>query len=113
MSESTEDLLKKIKSLEIEKSKYEKGDAKLYYAFQRKMTEMANILNKNNLESCDIEDKSSKAFDRIIVLLQKCELISSSASTLGAIAKITGDEEKDTGFNITTPESMADKVSQR
>ena len=105
------DLLKRIESLEIEKSKYEKGDAKLYYAFQRKMTEMANILNKNNLESCDIEDKSSKAFDRIIVLLQKCELISSSASALGAIAKITGNQDKDTGYSIVTPESISDVLT--
>lgn len=81
--------------LVAEKAIYEKGDAKLYYAFQRKMTEMANILNKNNLENCDIEDKNSKAFDRIIAILQKCEVISASASALGVLAKVTGDEAKD------------------
>jgi len=78
-----------------EKQKYENGDAKLYYSLQRKMSEMANTLNRQNLENVDIEDKNSKAFDRIIMILQKCETISQSASALGIIAGITGDEKKD------------------
>jgi hypothetical protein len=75
---------------------YENGDAKLYYALQRKMSEMANTLNKQNLENVDLDDRNSKAFDRIIAILQKCETISASASALGAIAGVTGDEKKDT-----------------
>jgi hypothetical protein len=47
------------------------------------------------LEDIDIDSKDSKSFDRIITILQKCETISSSASALGAIAGVTGDEQKD------------------
>jgi len=97
------ELEQKVKELEAsnafllgEKQKYENGDAKLYYSLQRKMSEMANTLNKQNLENIDMDDKNSKAFDRIILLLQKCETISASASALGVIAGITGDEKKDT-----------------
>lgn len=98
----SEDLKEKIKKLEREnaylkaaKEMYENGDAKLYYSLQRKMSEMANTLNKQNLENIDIDDKNSKAFDRIIMLLQKCETISTSAASLGQIAGVTGDEKKD------------------
>jgi hypothetical protein len=85
---------------------YENGDAKLYYALQRKMSEMANTLNKQNLEDVDLDDKNSKSFDRIVMILQKCETISQSASALGAIAGVTGDEQKDT----TKQGSFLDKI---
>lgn len=95
-----EDLNEKIKKLEREnaylremKEMYENGDAKLYYSLQRKMSEMANTLNKQNLENIDIDDKNSKAFDRIIMLLQKCETISQSATALGHIAGVITQKE--------------------
>jgi hypothetical protein len=103
MSDNIKELEDKIKDLEksnayllSEKLKYEKGDAKLYYALQRKMSEMANALNRQNLEDVDIDDKNSKSFDRIIMMLQKCETIAASASALGSVAGVTGDEKKDT-----------------
>lgn len=95
LNEELEKLQKAYDFLLSEKSKYENGDAKLYYALQRKMSEMANTLNKQNLESIDLDSKDSKTFDRVVMILQKCETISSSASALGQIAGITGDEQKD------------------
>lgn len=96
LREELERLKKSNSYLESRCSLYENGDAKLYYALQRKMSEMANTLNKQNLENVDMEDKNSKAFDRIIMILQKCETISASASALGLIAGVTGNEKKDT-----------------
>jgi hypothetical protein len=95
LKHTIKDLEKKLQYSESQKKVYENGDAKLYYALQRKMSEMANTLNKQNLEDIDIDSKDSKSFDRIITILQKCETISSSASALGAIAGVTGDEQKD------------------
>lgn len=102
MSEEIEELKAKIEQLEkantyleSQKTKYENGDAKLYYALQRKMTEMANLLNKNNLEDCELDDPKSKSFDRLAAVLQKCETISASASALGVVAGVTGNEESD------------------
>jgi hypothetical protein len=101
--ESIEELEERIKELEktntyltSQKSKYENGDAKLYYALQRKMTEMANLLNIHNLEDCELDDPKSKSFDRLAAMLQKCETISASASALGIVAGITGNEKLDT-----------------
>lgn len=97
----SEDLHKKIKELEKEvqylreqKDMYENGDAKLYYSLRRKMSEMANTLNKQNLENIDIDDKNSKAFDRIFLLLQKCETISTSAIALGQIVGVDTKKEE-------------------
>ena len=93
-----DEIYRLTKCLEIsEKGKcvYENGDAKLYYALQRKLSEMANTLNKYNLEACDLDDPKNKQFDRITIILQKCETIATSSSALGIIAGITGNEKKD------------------
>ena len=122
MDQQLEELQEKINKLEKSNQYligrielYENGDAKLYYAMQRKMTEMANILNKHSLADVDIEDKNSKTFERITAILEKAEKISSTASGLAIIAGITGDEEKDVTNKknkITTPESIADSVGE-
>ena len=96
LKERIEQLEKENTYLESQKTKYENGDAKLYYALQRKMTEMANLLNKNNLEDCELDDPKSKSFDRLAAMLQKCETISASASALGVVAGVTGNEKADT-----------------
>lgn len=79
-----------------EKSKYENGDAKLYYSLQRKMTEMSKVFNSQDLSSIDMMSKSDATFDRLFKLLEKCEVISKSAESLGAIAGVTGNEKEDT-----------------
>lgn len=113
MEKTVEELQDKISQLEKEnayllaaKTSYENGDAKLYYALQRKLSEMANTLNKNNLENCDLDDPKNKQFDRIAMILQKCETIASSSSALGIIAGVTGNEEKD-----TTKKSFVDTIA--
>lgn len=106
LEQELKDLKKSYDYLSRKCSYYENGDAKLYYALQRKMSEMANTLNKQNLENIDLDDRNSKAFDRIVTILQKCETISASASALGAIAGVTGDEEKDT----SKPGSFLDQI---
>jgi hypothetical protein len=113
-----EQALAKIKELEAsnayllsEKSKYERGDAKLYYALQRKMTEMSKVFNSQDLSTIDMVSKSDATFERLFKLLEKCEVISKSAESLGAIAGITGDEGKDTAPKIRiTPESIAGNI---
>jgi hypothetical protein len=95
MSDEKE-LLKKIKELETKVRIYEdNGAAKLYYALNRKMNEMGDMLNDNSLNSINLDDPKDKSFDRIFKLLEKSETVASSAKVLGTIAGITGDEEKD------------------
>lgn len=90
------ELERKIKVLEERLSVYEQnGSAKLYYALNRKMNEMGDMLNDNSLKSINLDDPKDKSFDRIFKLLEKSETVASSAKVLGAIAGITGDEDKD------------------
>lgn len=98
----TETIEEKVTRLEREldesnklRSIYENGGAKLYYAQQRKMSEMANVLNKYSLESMDMVSKSDATFERVFKLLEKSESISTAAAGLAASAGVTGDEEKD------------------
>lgn len=108
-------LLDKIKELEAQILLYEQnGAAKLYYALERKMNEMANLMNKTNLENLDIDDPKSKTFDRLKVIWNDAASIAAAVKTLGETAGITGDEEKDVKpkFKAITPESVADNVGE-
>jgi hypothetical protein len=71
------------------------GTAKLYYSLNKKMNEMADILNENSLASINLDDPKDKSFDRIFKLLEKSETVANSAKTLGTVAGVTNDEEKD------------------
>ncbi|HRP30460.1 MAG TPA: hypothetical protein PKV73_01145 [Agriterribacter sp.] len=86
----------KIKELEDRLKLYEQnGSAKLYYALQRKMNEMADMLNSVSLKNLDIVAKADASFERVFKLLEKSETVSTSAKALGEIAGVTGDENKD------------------
>lgn len=107
----------KIKELELKISLYERpGAAALFYALNRKMNEIAALLNSVTLKDVDIASKSDATFERVFKLLEKSEGISGAAKTLGDFAGITNDENKDTSNpiyrKITTPETMADSVGQ-
>lgn len=111
--EKIKDLEKQNRYLSDRNSLYENGDAKLYYALQRKMTEMSKVFNSQDLSTVDMVSKSDATFERLFKLLEKCEIISKSAESLGAIAGITGDEEKDIKKRVRiTPENMADNVGE-
>lgn len=87
---STSFLLQKVAIYE------QNGLAKLYYSLNRKMNEAADMLNKNPLQEVDLDDKNNKAFERIVKILEASEKMATSVTALGSLAKVTGDEEKDT-----------------
>jgi hypothetical protein len=90
MAETLEELQSKINLYEND------GAAKLYYSLNRKMNEMADIMNKNNLGSMSIDDAKDKTFDRLKVIWQDAASIATAVKTLGDIAGVTGNEKKDT-----------------
>ena len=89
MAETIDDLREKLKSYE------QNGAAKLYYSLNRKMNEMAELLNKTNLSNVDLESKESKEFDRLFKLLEKSQVIGNAAQAVKEFAGITGNEEND------------------
>lgn len=115
--EKIEELERQVKSLTAENKKltglvafYEQGGpAKLYYALSRKSIEMADLLNSQKLTDIDIDDGKSKGFERIMVIIKNSTDVAASVQSLGAVAGITGDEERDTKGvrRAITPETMA------
>ncbi len=89
MAYTTEELQAKIELYEND------GAAKLFYSLNRKMNEMANIMNKNNLGTLDIGDAKDKTFDRLKVIWQDAASIATAVKALGDIAGVTGDERND------------------
>lgn len=89
MAKTVEELEAKLKMYE------ENGAAKLYYSLNRKMNEMADMLNNNSLTGINLDDPKDKSFDRVFKILEKSETVSNSAKSLRDIAGITGDEGKD------------------
>ncbi len=89
MSEELEQLKAKVKMYE------QNGAAKLYYALNRKMNEMADMLNANSLTGINLDDPKDKSFDRVFKILGKSETVRHSATSLKIFAGISGNEEVD------------------
>lgn len=89
MAETLEDLKAKISLYE------QNGAAKLYYALNRKMNEMAELMNKNNLGTLAIDDPKDKTFDRLKVIWGGAAEIATAVDSLGKIARVTGNEYED------------------
>lgn len=86
----------KYEELKTKVSLYEQnGAAKLYYSLQRKMNEMADLMNGTNLKSLDIDDPKSKTFDRLKVIWNDAASIATAVRALGELAGVTNDEAKD------------------
>jgi hypothetical protein len=71
------------------------GAAKLYYALNRKMNEMADMLNKHNLGTMDVDDAKAKTFDRLKVIWNDAAGIAQGVEALGKMARVTGNEQED------------------
>lgn len=89
MPDTIEELKNKIERYE------QNGAAKLYYALNRKMNEMADMLNKHNLGNMDVDDAKSKTFDRLKVIWNDASSIATGVKSLGELAGVTSDEAKD------------------
>jgi hypothetical protein len=88
---------------------YEKnGGARLYYSLQRKMNEMAELLNKHSLVTLDVADAKDKTFDRLKTIWNDAAGIAVAVKTLGDAVGITGDEQKD--INKKVGMSFLDKA---
>ena len=105
--------MSEIDDLKRKISLYENnGAAKLFYSLNRKMNELADLLNKQSLANLDIADPKDKSFERLKIAWNEASGIATAVKTLESLAGITGDEAKDTQSPVfrITPESMAQKL---
>ena len=89
MAETNEELQAKLKLYE------QNGAAKLFYSLNRKMNEMADIMNKNSLANLSLDDPKDKTFERLKVIWNDASSIAAAVKELGSTAGVTGNEEKD------------------
>ena len=71
------------------------GAAELADALNRKMNEMADMLNKSNLSNLDLTDAKDKTFERLKVIWSDAESIATAVKALREAAGITGGELED------------------
>lgn len=89
MSETIEDLKAKLLLYE------QNGAAKLYYSLNRKMNEMANLMNKTDLGKLALDDPKDKTFDRLKVIWNDAASIALAIKSLGELAGVTNNEDRD------------------
>lgn len=107
----------RIKELEVKLKMYEQnGAAKLFYALNRKASEMAERLNKTDLVTIPLDDPKDKTFDRIKVIWNDAASIATAIKSLGETAGVTNDELLDTNKPVykkpITSETMADAIGE-
>lgn len=89
-------LLREIDFLKQKLERYEQnGAAKLYYSLNRKMNEMADVMNNNSLQTLDFENPKDKTFERLQKIWTDASGIATAVKALGEIAGVTGDEKAD------------------
>jgi hypothetical protein len=89
MAKTIDDLEKRITLYE------ENGPAKAAYAINRKLNELANMLNKHNVSELDIADPKDKTFERLKIAWSEMASLGTAYKTLAESAGITNDEKKD------------------
>lgn len=96
MADELKDLKAQVSVLEQRLQLYEQnGAAKLYYSLNRKMNEMADLLNSKILKDVALEDAKDKTFDRMKIVWNDSVTIATAVKALGELAGVTGDEKKD------------------
>jgi len=74
------------------------GSEQLYHALNKKMVEMAQLLDATNLKNLDITDPKDKSFERLKVLWDSAAKVAEATKSLGQTAGILkvdeGSEEK-------------------
>src|ERR1700748_644148 len=87
---------KKVTFLEQKVAAFEgPGKAKLYYAVNRNMSDLADMLNAKSLKSVNIDDESDKQMERMKIIWSAIKSLSETLSVLSVAAGITGKEEED------------------
>lgn len=104
-----EDYKKKVELLEHKISLYERhGGARAYHALNRKLNEIAEVLNDVDLGYEVNADAKDKKFDRVRALWKDVKDISEATQALATMYKLTGDEDKDAGKLIPFIETVAE-----
>jgi len=66
-----------------------------YYALNRKLNEITNLLNNNDLSNLDLSDKDNGSWERVLKLFNSVGDINDVMRKLRMDNQLSGDEDKD------------------
>lgn len=101
---------KKARALEEELSSFKaNGKAKMYYALNRQLNDLADLINAKNLKHINIDEAADKTLERMKIVWGSIKSLSEILPILAQSAGLTGNEEED----LKKPfiESVAEKRS--
>lgn len=103
-----------VRVLEQRLQKYEfHGGVRLYYSLNRKLNEIAEVLNNNKIDELVVEDGKDKRFERIRALWTDAERIITACQAIAAMLNIKGDnEEIDVRKKVPFVETIAQSRNQ-
>ena len=64
-----------------------------YYALNRKLNEITNLLNSNNLSNLDLSDRNDGSWERVMKLFNSVGEINEVLKKLRMDNQLSGDEE--------------------
>ena len=108
-NDSIEDYKKKVSVLEQRLSKYENhGGVRLYYSLNRKLNEIADVLNSVNIKDELSADGKDKTFERLRALWTDAEKIVTATQSIATMLNLTNDEDRDNNKKIPFIETVAE-----
>lgn len=109
MPDEIKDLQNQVSVLEQRLAKYEKhGGVRLYYSLNRKLNEIADVLNSVNIKDELNADGKDKTFERLRALWTDAEKIVTATQSIATMLKLSNDEEKDNDKKIPFIETVAE-----
>lgn len=109
MAETIDDYKKQVKVLEQKLAKYENhGGVRLYYSLNRKLNEIADVLNSVTIKDELNADGKDKTFERLRALWTDAEKIVTATQSIATMLKLTNDEDKDNNKKIPFIETVAE-----
>lgn len=75
------------------KPQEQSGAEQLHHALNKKMIEMAQLLNSVNLKNLTLDDPKDKTFERIKVVWDSAAKVAEASKSLGQIAGIIKPDE--------------------
>lgn len=72
------------------------GKAKLYYALNKNMSDIADLLDGINFQNINLENKSDATMERVKMLWASVKPVAETVNVLEASTKLSGNESDDT-----------------
>jgi hypothetical protein len=86
----------KTKALEEKLFAYEgPGKAKMYYALNRQLSDLADLINAKSLKNINIDEAADKTLERMKIVWGSIKSLSEILPILAQAAGLSGNEEED------------------